>query len=489
MVVTKQPSGKDSVSSNSHHHSDLEVLMAETLHIDINDIHDNLEYRSIREWDSLGHVTLLLTLEEEYNIEIEKSVRDQLISVAAIKKYIHQQLTPALNGNKQEGSDSTVDQNQHDHGSTPKVSRGLAGVTFDTTRTTMIDGQKGRLLYRGISIHELVQHSTFEETAFLLVEGRLPTKDELHTFITELHNHMTLPEVIQQMIHALKDAHPMQMLRTVISALGACHEDQSLGVKKGSRTTAISIMAQVPVVIATHLACRSGRKRMVPRSELSYAANLLYLLVGRIPTSKEEEIMNKILILHADHGSNASAFAARVAASTEADVYAALTAAVSTFHGNLHGGAIEKVMSMIKSIENPENASRFVEENHAKGKPIMGFGHRVYQTEDPRATHLRDIARDLSKGHGYYEILEALVSAMKPYIDKGVDVNVDFYASVIYDLLGIPQDYFIAVFALGRIPGWLSQVNEQYENNILIRPLLQYVGETEVPYLPLNERM
>lgn len=471
----------------------LEDIIAEVFELEVTDVTNELEYRSIMEWDSLGHVNLLLALEEEFNIEIDINSREELTTVGRIKAYLHNQLGTTVEihlGDQNESSQTT----QTNLDVQEKVHRGLAGVIFDHTKISKIDGKKGNLLYRGISIHDLVEYSSFEETAYLLFNGSLPTEEQLQSFSTQIKQQTELPESVLSIIYTLKDSHPMTVLRTAVSSLGYFNQ------VKGDDNTAIdqdqvyldftTLLAQVPMIVAAQEAYRNNRKPLSPHPNLSYAANLLYMMRGVEPKQEEADIIDKILILHADHGSNASAFAARVAAGTQVDVYGALTAALSTFAGDLHGGAIEKVMYMIKEIEDPEKAKEYVEFNHKAGKPVMGFGHRVYQTEDPRAKYLRETAQKISEStdDNSYRILDSLVYEMEPYIKKGVNVNVDFYASVIYYALKIPIDYFISIFSIGRMAGWMSQIREQYENNILIRPLLNYVGEEDTRYIPIKQR-
>jgi citrate synthase len=215
------------------------------------------------------------------------------------------------------------------------------------------------------------------------------------------------------------------------------------------------------------------------------------MLMGAKPSQRASSLLNKDFVLHADHGSNASAFTARVVAGTGADLHGALTAAIAALSGPAHGGAAENVMRMAEEIGEPERAAAYVQDLRTRRQPVMGFGHRVYRAEDPRARHLREDVRELSQEleePKWHTILEAVVEAMRPYARRGVHVNVDFYAGVIYHLLGIPQDLFVPIFVLGRIPGWTAQVLEQYEHNILIRPLLQYTGDAELEYVPIGER-
>ena len=369
--------------------------------------------------------------------------------------------------------------------------RGLQGVYFDRSATTFIDGKKGVLEYRGYNIHDLAEHSTFEETAYLLIYGNLPTKAQLNEFDSELKAARELPEKILDVIDLVKDSHPMDVLRTAVSALASFDSDRGdnspeATIHKGNRLT-----SQVPGIVMAHHAIRRGKDPIKPRATLSHAANFLYMLEGNEPSVGAASLMDKDFVLHADHGSNASAFTARTVASTAADIHGAVTAGIAALSGPSHGGAAENVMQMAKEIGKPENAADYVHNLLSSRQRVMGFGHRVYKAEDPRARHLREGVKNLSDEmgqSGWYQILEGVVDAMKPYARRGIHVNVDFFAGVIYYLNGFPQDLFVPIFAVGRIPGWTIQVVEQLQHNILIRPLLQYTGEHNLEYVPISGR-
>ena len=369
--------------------------------------------------------------------------------------------------------------------------RGLQGVYFDRSATTFIDGKQGVLEYRGYNIHDLAEYSTFEETAYLLIYGNLPTQTQLDEFDSELKGARELPEKIFDVIDLVKDSHPMDVLRTAVSALASFDTDREdnspeATIHKGNRLT-----SQVPGIVMAHHAIRRGKDPVQPSSTLSHAANFLYMLEGNEPSVDAANLMDKDFVLHADHGSNASAFTARVVAGTAADVHGAVTAGIAALSGPSHGGAAENVMQMAKEIGKPENAADYVRGLLSNRQRVMGFGHRVYKAEDPRARHLREGVKNLSEEMGqpeWYQILEGVVDAMKPYARRGIHVNVDFFAGVIYYLNGFPQDLFVPIFAVGRIPGWTIQVVEQLQHNILIRPLLQYTGEHNLEYVPISDR-
>jgi len=373
----------------------------------------------------------------------------------------------------------------------PDIRRGLNGVYFDRSRTSFIDGREGVLLYRGYSIHDLAEQATFEEVAYLLIHDDLPNRSQLDTFDGALRASREAPGAVTGILEALKHAHPMEALRTGISALGAFDPDADDSSIEATRRKGIRLTAQAPTLIAIHHALRSGRTPTPPDPALGHAANFLAMLLGQPPSERAARLMDKDFILHAEHGSNASSFTARVVTGAAANLHASITAAVAALSGPAHGGAAENVMKMATEIGEPERAAAYVQRLRDNREPVMGFGHRVYRSEDPRARHLRDDVRALSielEEPRWYAILEAVVEAMRPYARLGVNVNVDFYAGVIYHLLGIPQDLFVPIFAAGRVPGWTAQVLEQLEHNILIRPLTHYTGPPERPYRPIEER-
>ncbi len=371
------------------------------------------------------------------------------------------------------------------------IHRGLKGVYFDRSRVCYIDGRAGELRYRGYSIHDLAASSTFEETCYLLLEGELPSRSELEAFAAGLRAARTLPPAIVEVIRLLKDAHPMDVLRTAVSALAAADADVADNSREATARKGLRLTSQVPMIIAAHEHIRKGREPVAPDPALGHAANFLYMLKGKAPSAESARLMDVDMILHAEHGTNASAFTARVVAGTEANLHAAMTAAIAALSGPAHGGAAENVMHMAREIGTAANAAEYVKRKRAGKEAVMGFGHRVYRAEDPRARHMRAGVEKLSIEMGqpqWYQILEALVEAMKPYSRHGVNVNVDFYAGVVYYLNGIPADMFVPIFAAGRVPGWTVQVLEQMENNILIRPLTLYNGPEPRDYVPIDVR-
>jgi len=371
------------------------------------------------------------------------------------------------------------------------IHRGLKGVYFDRSRVCFIDGRAGELLYRGYSIHDLAERSGFEETCHLLMYGELPTRAELDRFAGELRAARQLPPAVLEVIRAVQRAHPMDVLRTAVSALSAFDAETPDKSTEATLRKGIRLTSQVPMIVAAHEHIRNGREPVAPDPALGHAANFLYMLKGQAPSAETARLMDVDMVLHAEHGANASSFTARVVAGTDADLHGAVTAAIAALSGPAHGGAAENVMHMAREIGDPARAADYVRARRARREPVMGFGHRVYRAEDPRARHMRAGVEKLSREMGqpqWYQILEALVEAMKPYARLGVNVNVDFYAGVVYYLNGIAPDLFVPIFAVGRVPGWTVSVLEQMQDNILIRPLTLYDGPPARAYVPIDER-
>jgi citrate synthase len=300
-----------------------------------------------------------------------------------------------------------------------------------------------------------------------------------------------LPAAVIDIIRLIKSAHPMDVLRTAASALSAFDPETADNSREATLRKAVRLTSQVPMIVAAHSRIRAGEEPVAADQALGHAANLLWMLTGKKPSADAAQLIDRDLILHAEHGSNASSFAARVVIGTEANLHAAIVAAIAALSGPAHGGAAEDVMKMAEEIGDPARAAEYVKEKRKAGVPVTGFGHRVYRAEDPRARHMRAGVKLLSKEMGepkWFEILQAVVAAMTPYARHGVNVNVDFYSGVVYHLLGIKRDLFVPIFAIGRVPGWVVQVLEQLENNILLRPLTLYNGPDARAYVPLERR-
>jgi len=365
---------------------------------------------------------------------------------------------------------------------------GLRNVVAGESRISSIDGERGVLAYAGIDIDALAEHSGFEEVVFLLHEGRLPTPPELLGLRAELAAARSVPAPVLDLLRALPGGtHPMTALRTAVSALGAFDPDDDSADAR--RRQARRLVAQMATLVALVDRLRRRREPVASDPALPHAANFLYMLQGARPSATAERAMDVAFVLHADHEFNASTFAARVAASTLADMHGAVTAAIATLKGPLHGGANEAVMQALETVGSPERAESFVREAMAAKRKIMGFGHAVYRTEDPRATHLRRLAKRLGEEGGdgrWFAISERIEQVVRA--EKGLYPNVDFYSASAYHVLGIPTDLFTPVFAASRVAGWTAHVLEQLGNNKLIRPESDYVGPRDVPYVPLDAR-
>lgn len=373
-----------------------------------------------------------------------------------------------------------------------EILRGLKDVYIDTTEASFVDGQVGKLLYRGYNIHDLAEQSTFEEVIYLLLYGSLPTKKQLGEFDATFRSYRPVPDEIIQVLRLVKNSHPMDALRTGVSALSAFDPDVTDNSAEATIRKGIRLTAQASTISAAHHRIRNGLDPVAPSPDLNHAGNFLYMLHGEVPTAETQRLMDVDFILHAEHSCNASAFGARVTASTISDLHSAVVTGIGVLKGPSHGGAAEEVMKMAMDIGQPENAEEYARKILDGGGRIMGFGHRVYKAEDPRAGHLRERSRQLGEKMGqpqWFQILTHLEQkTMVPYRSRGIFVNVDFFAGSIYYLLGLPDDLFISIFALGRIPGWTLQCVEQYKDNILMRPLLDYKGPMDLEYVPIEKR-
>ena len=372
-----------------------------------------------------------------------------------------------------------------------KINRGLKGVYFERSGVSHIDGKAGELSYRGYSIHDLASHGTFEEVCYLLLHGALPNRAELDAFDAEMRANRDVPDAVIEVIRHCAAGHPMDVLRTCVSALAALEPGSQDTGEAAFLRNGLRVTAQLPTLIAAHAAIRDGRAPRTPDPALGHAANWLWMLTGDVPSEDAARLADVDFILHAEHGSNASSFAARVTVGTEANLHGAIVTALSTLAGPAHGGAAEDVMKMVHDIGAPENAAGYVKAKRAAREAVTGFGHRVYRAEDPRARHMREGVRRLGEEKGapeWYAILQAVVEAMKPYARHGLNVNVDFYSGVIYQLHGIPMDLYVPIFAIGRMPGWVVQCIEQQRQNILIRPLTLYDGPEARDWVPLDQR-
>lgn len=372
----------------------------------------------------------------------------------------------------------------------PQAAAGLRGVVVGDTRVSYVDGERGKLIYRGIDIHDLAAHSTFEEVAYLLWFSALPTKQHLAEFQSDLAGRRALPDPMLRILAEIpKNATPMDVLRTAVSAIALFDpsaKDITAGanLEKSKRLTAV-----FPTILASFYRMSQASSPISPRPDLSTSANFLYMFTGKEPDPQAAKLLDEALVLHADHGMNASTFAAIVTAATLADMYGAITSAVATLKGPLHGGANEGVIANLIEIGDMDRVESWVAQKLAKHEKIMGFGHAVYRTNDPRAIDLKRFAKEAGERAGttkWVDMTERMERAV--WDQRKLYANVDLYSASVYYTLGIPPTYFTPVFAMSRITGWCAHLIEQYANNKLIRPGENYVGAKDVAYVPIDQR-
>jgi citrate synthase len=374
------------------------------------------------------------------------------------------------------------------------VATGLRGVVAATTSIGDVNGEKGELIYQGVNIHDLATQSTFEEVIFLLWNGRLPKRAELDELRRNLAASYELPweaiELIKGMYARVPaSAEPMDSLRTVVSALAMFDAESRDLSRETSIRVATRLTARFPTIVAAIERARNDLDPIAPNPSLSIATNFLYMLKGEMPDKFDAHVMDVALILQADHELNASTFTARVVAGTLADMYSCVTAALGALSGPLHGGANTAVMKMLLEIGSVDNVESYIKDALAKKKKIMGWGHAVYRTEDPRATHLRRFSKEMGQRKGdtkWYDMTAKVEEVMKR--EKGLLPNVDAYSASTYYMMGIPLDLYTPIFAISRISGWTAHILEQYADNKLIRPRAQYIGPRGVAYVPIDER-
>lgn len=370
--------------------------------------------------------------------------------------------------------------------------RGLEGIVATTSGICWIDGDAGVLSYRGIDIHELAAKSTFEETTYLLWFGKLPNAAELRDFARRIAEARTMDATVVTFLKGLPhDAPPMEVLRTAVSLLSLTDPDDADSSHEANVCKSLRLTSQIAMVVAYFDRIRKGKEIVEPDAALSHAGNFLWMLTGEKPIAEAERALDVALVLHADHELNASTFAARVIAATLSDVHSAITGAIGALKGPLHGGANEAVMKLLYEIDAAgTDPVEYVRDLLAKKIKISGFGHRVYKTEDPRATHLRRMSKDLGTAAGnarWYDMSEQIEAFVKA--EKKLNANVDFYSASTYTTLGIDMDLFTPIFAVTRISGWAAHVIEQHDNNRLIRPRADYTGPPyPAPYIPLEDR-
>src|SRR5690625_4137960 len=379
-----------------------------------------------------------------------------------------------------------------------QIHRGLVGVKIDTSGICHIDGLKGELIYRGYDIRDLAAGATFEEVVYLLWYGDLPDATELAGFRERLAAHLRLPDETQLLTWGGDGIRPMHALRTAVSAMGSADAEADGLDQDNLGRIGLRLTAKIPALVAAIVRLRNGQEPVSPKPELSLAANFLYMLTGEEPTEAAVRVMDVALILHAEHGVNASTFAARAIAGTNSDAYSAITAAIGSLKGPSHGGANTAVMEVLEGLGGIDDVEPYVMDVLAQPKGrVMGFGHRVYRVLDPRATVLKRVAEDLaaeragSDAARYFEMSLEMERVMDREMEKRnrqVKPNVDFFSASVYHMLGFPTDLFTPIFAAARTPGWLAHLFEQYADNILLRPQLVYDGPTDRKFVPLEER-
>lgn len=370
-----------------------------------------------------------------------------------------------------------------------ELNEGLEGVVAAETRISHVDGQAGRLIYAGYDIGELAEKASFEETCFLLWNIRLPNSAELAELKSQFDAASSLPDAVTALLRNLKDSAPMDVLRSAVSVLGALAPDVMDNTEAALRERAIRLTAQLPLIVANFHRIRSGAEPVPVEAGMGLAESFLYHLKGERPIAQAVKAMDVALILHAEHSFNASTFAARITVSTLSDIYSAITTAIGTLKGPLHGGANERVLAMLKEIGGTDKVDDWIRSHLEAKERIFGFGHRVYKTLDPRATVLKKMSEQLCDAVGqqhWYEMSNRIEKVVKA--EKGIDANVDFYSASVYHALGIPTDLFTPIFAIARISGWTAHVMEQLRHNRLIRPIARYVGPQDQHVIPIDQR-
>ena len=375
----------------------------------------------------------------------------------------------------------------------PRIDKGLDDIFVKETRICSVDGTTGRLLYAGYDIRDLADHSTFEETTYLLWHGRLPSREQLTPFSAELAAHREVPAELVALLKKLpKTMAPIDALRTAVSALSAYDPELNATSREANVRKGIRLVAKMPTLVAAFHRIRNGQRVVRPNPKYGAATEYLRMLMGRKPDKVTSRILDAALVLHADHSMNAGTFAATVAASTLADLYSCVAAAIATLKGPLHGGANEQAVKALLEIGSPDRADEYVAKTLASGDRVSGFGHRVYKTWDPRSLILAEYAKKLSERKGdmaLYGVAKAVEEAVVRRLgDKGIYPNVDYYAGVVYQLLGLPPDLFPTTFAVARVSGWVAHVLEYWEDNRIMRPLDWYVGPREAVYVPIDRR-
>src|SRR2546429_1470360 len=373
---------------------------------------------------------------------------------------------------------------------TTEIEKGLEGVVVAKSSITFIDGQQGILRYRGIDINELAAKSNFEEVTYLLWNGSLPNKAQFSEFKRQLAARRPLPLQVPKLLRGIpKGAIPMEVARTAVSYMATFPRKKGETFDQFNRRESLQLTSTLPTIVASYERIRKGKIPIRPDPRLGHAANFLYGLSGRKPDEVSRAAFDTLSVLYADHEMNASTFAAVVAISTLADLGGAVTSAIATLAGPLHGGSNQRVMEELEEIGSLDRVHQYVEDELSAGHRIMGFGHRIYHTFDPRAVILKDVADDLTKRSGQSKWLDIALRLEEEVWEKlHLRPNIEFYAAVVLNELGVPRDLMPAVFACNRVAGWIAHIYEQYADNRIIRPLTEYVGPSATPYVPIEQR-
>jgi citrate synthase len=377
--------------------------------------------------------------------------------------------------------------------SEPEFRPGLADVPVAESAVSFIDGKRARLEYRGIAVETLARESSFEETAWLLLKGELPTQRELAAFDHDLRHHRRLKYKLVDLIKCLPETgHPMDALQAGVAALGMFYPARDVSNAQSNWDSVIRLIAKMPTIVAAFHRLRRGDEALQPRDDLGHAANFYYMLNEQEPSPAVTRVLDACLILHAEHTMNASTFSGRVTGSTLANPYTVVSSAIGTLTGPLHGGANEEALDMLEEVGSEDKVRSWLEDAVARKKKIMGFGHRVYKVKDPRATVLQELAENVFVETGRPKLYQLAVELERVAAGilgpKGIYPNVDFYSGIVYQALGIPRDLFTPIFAMARVAGWLAHWLEQLKNNRIYRPEQIYVGKHDVPYVPLEKR-
>jgi len=381
------------------------------------------------------------------------------------------------------------------NGSTPQeFSPGLAGVPAAKSSISFVDGQTGRLEYRGIRIEELAQHSSFLETTYLLLYDELPAQTELDRFTDDVTQHRRIKYQIRDLIKCLPEhGHPMDALQAAVAALGMFYPARNVLDRQVQYWSTIRLIAKVPTIVAAYYRLRRGDEQIQPRDDLDHTSNFLYMLTEKVPDPLIAKVLDTCLILHAEHTMNASTFSGLVTASTLADPYTVVSSAIGTLKGPLHGGATQETVEMLEEIGSVEHVRPYIKKRLAAKQKLMGFGHRIYKVKDPRAVILQQLAQQLFAQHGrspLYALAEKVERVGEELLaGKGIHANVDFYSGVLYKTMGLDEDFFTCMFAMARVSGWLAHWQEQIKDNKLFRPDQIYDGQHGRAYVPIDRRL